>query len=76
MNFKRNLSPSKIEKIHFVSRFCSFRFRGPILAILKLFPLKSIFFKMKFNADLSPCKIEKITFFRGLLDLDASLKLE
>jgi hypothetical protein len=37
--------------------------REPILAILKLFLLKSMFFNTKFNRNLSPFKIEKKSFF-------------
>jgi hypothetical protein len=36
--------------------------REPILAILKLFLLKSMFFSMNFNRNLSPSKIEKKSF--------------
>ena len=40
--------------------------REPILAILKLFLLKLMFFIVKFNSNLSPFKIEKKkSFFRG-----------
>ena len=42
--------------------------REPILAILKLFLLKSMFFIMKFNSNLSPFKIEKNVIFSRFFD--------
>jgi hypothetical protein len=37
--------------------------RGPVVAILKLFLFKSMFFRMNFNSNLSPFEIEKNKHF-------------
>ncbi len=59
--------PFQNRKKSFFRGFSIVRFREAILAILKLFLLKSMFFSLNFNRNLSPFKIECLCVFSMFL---------